>query len=272
MLGSTIPMNVPAFDRINQRAYRRRGVLRQYRNASGWLDPGERAAVELVADAVRDGGILDIGIGGGRTAPLLRAISPDYCGVDYTSAMVSVARGRFPDIDFREMDARHLAFPDARFRLAVFSYNGIDSVDPAGRESVLREVWRVLQPGGWFVFSALNRAAAADIRWPDWSVFHGLGAHPGRIFRACAKLVVGGCNRLLGQVLNRDDGEMRIGNLAAHNFALITVFTSPSVQLRQLRDAGFTIAAIFTPNGRRVDPEQVSGTDHPWYYYVARKP
>ena len=272
MPAEAIPLSLPAFDRINQKAYQRRGVLRQFGNASGWLEPGERAAIEQVADAVRDGGILDIGIGGGRTAPLLRALSHDYCGVDYTPAMVELARRRFPEIDFRQMDARHLAFPDARFRLAVFSYNGIDSVDPAGREAVLREVWRVLEPGGWFVFSALNRGAAAAIGWPDWSVFRGVGLDPARLLRACAKLVVGGINRARGQMMRCDDGEMSIGNLAAHNFALVTVFTSPSVQLRQLRDVGFTIDVMFAPDGRRIAPGPASESCEAWYYYVAQKP
>ncbi|HUN43594.1 MAG TPA: class I SAM-dependent methyltransferase [Acetobacteraceae bacterium] len=77
--------------------------------------------------------ILDIGVGGGRTTPLMRAISTNYCGIDYIPEMVAIARRRFPDADFRVMDAREMDFHNGRFALTTFSYNGIDSVDVKGR-------------------------------------------------------------------------------------------------------------------------------------------
>src|SRR5690348_5879799 len=97
MATDNIPFSTPYFDRINQRTYSRPGVLRQFESATGWLEPGERIAIERVADAVRGGAILDIGIGGGRTAPLLGEISKNYRGIDYSPAMVQVARRRFPE-------------------------------------------------------------------------------------------------------------------------------------------------------------------------------
>ena len=83
--------------------------MRQFASASGWLEAGEQRAVERIADVVRGAPILDIGVGGGRTAPLLREISADYRGIDYAPAMLAAARKRFPDAAFLEMDARSLA-------------------------------------------------------------------------------------------------------------------------------------------------------------------
>src|ERR1700688_5250770 len=84
IMTETIPFRIPEFDRINQRTYRKRGVLRQFEQASGWLEPGEQVAIDHVANAVRDGAILDIGIGGGRTAPLMANISANYRGINNT--------------------------------------------------------------------------------------------------------------------------------------------------------------------------------------------
>lgn len=272
MYALSVSLPPSRLDRINQAAYRRRAVLRQFATASGWLEPGEQAAVTSVAAEARGAPILDIGIGGGRTAPLMRAISEDYCGIDYIPAMVAVAHNRFPDADFREMDARHLTFPDTKFALVTFSYNGIDLVDVPGRRRVLAGVYRVLRPAGCFVFSTLNRDSMATLpHWPDWQVFHGAGLQPDRLFRASARLVFGGINHLRGLALARDDGEVAVANLSAHNFALVTVFTSLKAQIRELQGAGFTLEAIFTPEAECVPPDDHADSAAPWHHFVARK-
>jgi SAM-dependent methyltransferase len=263
---------MPDLDRINRSAYRQRGVLRQYGSASGWLEPGEQAAIRSVAESARGAPILDIGIGGGRTAPLMRAISLDYCGIDYTAAMVAMARQRFPDMAFREMDARHLEFPDGSFALVAFSYNGIDSVDLAGRREILREVHRVLRPGGYFVFSSLNRdGIEAMPHWPDWRVFHGTGLWPARLLRATAKLLAGGVNHLRHQGAARDNGVVAFGNLSAHNFALVSVFTSMTAELYELHETGFILEAIFDPDGRQIPADGQTDIGAAWHHFVARR-
>ena len=45
--------------------------------------------------------ILDVGVGGGRTTTMLRLLSDDYIGVDYTSEMVAVSRRNYPGADIR---------------------------------------------------------------------------------------------------------------------------------------------------------------------------
>jgi hypothetical protein len=53
MITERVPLHIPALDRVNRRTYRRRGVLRQFATAGDWLEPGERVAIKLVAEAIR---------------------------------------------------------------------------------------------------------------------------------------------------------------------------------------------------------------------------
>ncbi len=271
MAGDAVPVCAPYMDRINRGTWRRRGALRQFGTASGWLEPGEQVAIEYVAQFVRDAPILDIGIGGGRTAPLLAELSTDYRGIDYLAEMVEVARRRFPAFSFMEMDARRLSFPDQSFRLVTFTYNGIDSVDLAGRMAILREVHRVLVPGGYFVFSALNREGPAHAdRWPDLNVFGG-GFSPARLLRGLVRFLLGGLNWARLRHRTRVDRDVAIGNVSAHNFGLVTLFTSVDEQLRQARACGFAVDAIITPDGRNAATESGQYSVAPWHHFVARK-
>ena len=272
MVTSAVPLYSPKLDRINRDAYQRRGALRQFGAASGWLEAGEHAAIGLVRHAVGGRPILDIGVGGGRTAPLMREISDDYCGIDYAPAMVALARRRFPDLPFVLMDARQLDFADDCFGLAIFSYNGIDSVDLAGQQAILREVHRVLLPGGYFVFSAMNYAAVtAEGEWPDWRVFDGAGGDPWLPVRGMVRLALGGFNRLRGAAVAYDDGEMAIGPLSACNFSLVSVFVSLAGQVRRLHAAGFDVETILTPADRQLSTDATDHDAAPWHHFVARK-
>jgi SAM-dependent methyltransferase len=273
MAGDTVLYCAPYMDRINRRTWRRRGALRQFGTASGWLEPGEQVAIEYVASSLRDTPILDIGVGGGRTAPLLAALSADYHGIDYLTEMVALARRRFPAFRFLEMDARRLSFPDQSFRLVTFSYNGIDSVDLAGRMAILQETYRVLVPGGYFVFSALNLdGPARDDHWLDLSAFNSAGLSPVRLLRASARFALGGLNWVRLRFRTQTADDVAIGNVSAHNFGLLTLFTSVSEQVRQVQECGFEMDAVIDPAGRRVAIGGEPPSDAAWHYFIVQKP
>jgi SAM-dependent methyltransferase len=127
-----------------------------YRSLSDWTDPGDAAAVAWVADEVRGQPLLDVGVGA-DAPPLLRNISLDYTAVDYTPELVAICRRNHPDTRVHYMDAHDMsAFKDNSFALGMFSFNGIDSVDYAGRCAIFREFARVLRRGGLALFSTHN--------------------------------------------------------------------------------------------------------------------
>lgn len=259
-------------DRVNRGAYSSRGAIRQYGTAVGWLDSGERHAVEYAVARMRSGAILDIGVGGGRTAPLLRGAAESYCGIDYTPALVEVARRRFPDLDLRQMDARNLVFPDGSFSLVVFTYNGIDSVTTEDRDRILREVFRVLAPDGLFVFSSLNRSgpAFAEAWWTtaESPYFRGWFGLPRRVRR----LLLAAWRSFRYRSLRRDRGDTATGLLSVHDFGIVAQFTKVPAQRRQLENAGFIVDSVFDNNAREAVDQNSTDTTAPWYYYVARRP
>src|SRR5262245_43360174 len=149
-------MNVQ--DRKNREVWSDRGAIKGLASSQGFTNEGERAAYWHIVDEIRNKPILDLGVGPGRTIKLLRSLSDKYVALDYLPPMVEHVRERFPFVDVRLGDARDLSsFGASTFYLVVFSYMGIDSVDHEGRQRILSEAYRVLQPGGILWFSTLNK-------------------------------------------------------------------------------------------------------------------
>ena len=104
----------------------------------------------------RDATVLDVGCGGGRTVSKLASVAADgrVCGVDFSETSVASSRrtnrrlieaGR---VDIRQSPVSRLPFADATFDLVTAIETHYYWPDlPAD----LREIRRVLKPGGTFV-------------------------------------------------------------------------------------------------------------------------
>jgi SAM-dependent methyltransferase len=105
--------------------------------------------------------VLDIACGPGLVAAAAAERGASVRGLDFSAAMLGVARARHPGIPFDQGDAETLPYPDARFD-AVVSNFGIHHVPrPA---LALQQAYRVLRPGGSLAFS-IWAGPAENIAW-----------------------------------------------------------------------------------------------------------
>jgi len=111
--------------------------------------------------------VLDIAAGRGAVAgPAAQAVGPRgaVLAIDGSPNMLrALARdfGDVPQIETREMDAHHLAFPDASFDAVTCGLAFHIMADPG---QVIAEAHRVLRPGGLLAFSTPG-PGKPDSRW-----------------------------------------------------------------------------------------------------------
>lgn len=102
---------------------------------------------------------LDIGCGEGRFCRLIRAKGVRMIGIDPTIALIDRARLLDPDGDYRIGRAEALDLDDATIDLAISYLSLIDIADLGG---TIREVRRVLRPGGTFLIANLQSFNSAS--------------------------------------------------------------------------------------------------------------
>jgi ubiquinone/menaquinone biosynthesis C-methylase UbiE len=227
--------------------------------------------------------ILDAGVGGGRTTPLLSSSAERYVGIDFSEAMVERCRARFPKLDFLVADASDLsAFADRSFNAVVMAFNSADYIVPAERRwQSFSECWRVLRPGGLLIFSSHNPRSVL-VR-PGWnpqnvrsfaerlisksSVLFPLAISAIAVLKAMhasARAVAASLGRVMRRITKsvfwRGEGHL----IDPVHGGLITHYWIPRRVAAELSRLGFR-------------PEKIMGDDYPrrswilttdWYYYV----
>ena len=212
--------------------------------ASEGFFPVERKAVERHLDAP-GATVLDLGCATGRTTRPLEDLGFDVTGLDRSRPLVSTGRELDPDLDLLVGDARRLPFRAGSFGYVLFSYYGLDYLHPAAaRREALREIHRVLAPGGLFLYSSHN--------W--WS------ALPSALL---------GDTGALDLLRNRErplDPRDRYARLEVTVGETVVYVSSPRQQRRQLQRCGFELVDVV---GKRDGPSRYLERAP---MYVARKP
>jgi demethylmenaquinone methyltransferase / 2-methoxy-6-polyprenyl-1,4-benzoquinol methylase len=186
------------FSADRDRAWRRRAAQRAE------LRPGQTA--------------VDLCTGTGKLAhELLAFVGPSgrVVGVDFSTAMLEIARRREPQVEFRQGDVTNLGEGDGSVDAVTIGFGLRNIVDRAG---ALREMYRVLRPGGRLVileFSPPSRGV----------LMRGYRLYLTRVMPAVAGL--GNANEA-----------------SAYRYLAETVqaFPEPAALTRELEQVGFTVS------------------------------
>jgi ubiquinone/menaquinone biosynthesis C-methylase UbiE len=133
---------------------------RHFSDAAKYTPPQSKPFDELIPyDSLKNADVLEIGVGNGSHAQLLAPHCRSYTGIDLTDYAITSTRRRFQlgglQGDIRRMDAENLEFPDGSFDF-IWTWGVIHH--SANTEKILREMNRVLRPGGRAVVMVYHRS------------------------------------------------------------------------------------------------------------------
>src|SRR5215208_5316307 len=113
--------------------------------------PYYRATHEALREMLGAGSgrCLDLGCGGAQFVPTLLELGWTPVGVDESEDQLSVARERFPEVEFVHADAAKIPLPDSSLDAGISTFTHTDIADFAG---AIGEARRALKPGSPFVY------------------------------------------------------------------------------------------------------------------------
>lgn len=93
-----------------------------------------------------NGQIVDTGCGDGRDVNVFSQAGFDVLGIDNSEKEITVARKKFPKLNFEVQNAEQLSFKDN----SVGAFFMINVIHYLKKEEAIAEVYRTLKPGGYF--------------------------------------------------------------------------------------------------------------------------
>jgi ubiquinone/menaquinone biosynthesis C-methylase UbiE len=125
-----------------------------------FIDPMlERAGIRKGMNA------LDVACGPGYVSQRMYEKGIDVTGIDFSPAMIHLAKKWYPHLDFREGDAQQLDFPAGSFDSVVMNFGMLHLSKP---QDAIAEASRVLKTGGHYVFTVWagpEKSPAANIMY-----------------------------------------------------------------------------------------------------------
>jgi SAM-dependent methyltransferase len=259
------PATQDAQVRTNVSMWTRGDLVKHYRGRV--LLPAETTILARYREHFK-GDVLELGCGAGRLTGHLIGLGGNVQGIDVSPAMVAYCRETYPGGTFSVRDLRELSdFDTESLDAAAATANVLDVLDDSERRRVLREIKRVLRPGGLLWMSSHNRALLPNIRRPTDVRARSIIRVAGKL--ALMPLRVRNHRRLLR--FQRFERDYAVVNDEAHHFRLLHYYISHDAQERQLGEEGFEFVECMDSEGRTLSPEE-SASDCAELHYVARRP
>jgi SAM-dependent methyltransferase len=228
------------------------------------LIPVEKKIFSTYKELLVNARLLDIGIGGGRTTKNLIGLCKHYTGIDYSERFVNSVKKRFPYQEILHADARDLSrFQSCSFDFVNFSFNGMDYVDAEDRIKILAQICNVLKPGGVFFFSTHNRRHKS-FNQPPW---RDKKAGSFINIKTLLKLLPFYWRKISNRRFETLKNEFAIINDPAHNYSLMTFYTTPEYIEEQLLKAGFGNIEMFDKIGNKPGYEHLDD----WIFITCTK-
>jgi SAM-dependent methyltransferase len=123
-----------------------------------WCPEGLRESDAGLLGVVAGRRVLEVGCGAASSSRWLATQGASVVAVDLSAGMLRHARAGAArsgiEVPLIQADALALPFADGRFDLAFTAFGAVPFVDDSA--AVMREVFRVLRPGGRWVFSVTH--------------------------------------------------------------------------------------------------------------------
>jgi SAM-dependent methyltransferase len=249
----------------NLSVWRDGNFVRHY--ASRELRPAETMLMVNHRDDL-GGDVLELGCGAGRLTGYLIEIGGRVHGIDLSPAMIAYCRAHYPGGTFAVGDLLDLsAFQPRSMDAVVATNNVLDVLGDADRRGILREIRRILRPGGLLWMSAHNREYIPRLRGPGDIRSRDPVRMAGKLLLMPLRIR----NRRRLTHMERSEAGYALVNDDAHHFRLIHYYIAPDAQRRQLEDEGFEVAETRLSDGRPA-PQGTPASDCVEVHYVARRP
>jgi ubiquinone/menaquinone biosynthesis C-methylase UbiE len=111
----------------------------------------EKPAMYALVPNIKNKTVLSLGCGSGEDSSHLKKLgAKKSVGIDISAKLIKIAKDSYPECSFKVMDMEHLKFPKSSFD---FIYSSLAINYTENWTKVFEEVYRVLKPNSYFLFS-----------------------------------------------------------------------------------------------------------------------
>lgn len=218
----------------------------------------EKPAIRKLFGDMSDKKVLNIGCGSGVDAQwIVENGAESVVGIDLSKGLIEIGKKKYPDLDLRVMDMEDLDFDDGSFDLLVSSL-AIHYLPDWTK--ALKEAFRVLKPGGRYVFSCGHPLEDALFYTQEGDTNY---AYIGR-----KRSVSTGEPSYIGDYLKSDSNGISKLTMPLRELVVTTYSQTFSNMVNYICSAGFRIASVVEP----VPDESMKTIDLHVYNKLTRLP